>query len=355
MNHSIKIALIVTLFISLILSLHSCKKEKKPDPPIVTTTSVTEISSTTATVEGDVTSDGGAPIIYQGICCDTSDNVTIDNVKASESGGSGTFASTITRLTPMTMYYVRAYATNSAGIGYGNEISFITKFSPIIFNPNLPYGTVTDVEGNQYKTITIETQADNKYKSITGGTQVWMAENLRTTKYNDETAIQIVTDYSEWADLSTPAYCWPHNDELYKNLYGAMYNGYTISTGKLCPTGWHVPSDTEWHQLVLFLDPSANLDISSIAGGKLKEAGTTHWSDPNAGATNESGFTALPGGNRTSFNGGFSSIGLISGWWSSTENDAYNGVSVEVEFEYSRLLRNADSKKWGLFVRCMKD
>jgi uncharacterized protein (TIGR02145 family) len=342
MDHSIKIPVIIILFISLTPSFYFCKKEKKPDPPIITTTSVTEISDTTAKVEGDVTSDGGAPIIYRGICCDTSENATIDNIKASETGGTGTFAYTIASLTPITRYYARAYARNSAGIGYGNNIMFKTTFNPIIFNPGLLYGTVSDVEGNQYKTIAINTQ-------------VWMAENLRSTKYNDETAIQLVTDYSEWDALSTPAYCWPWNYIMNKNLYGAMYNGYTVSTCKLCPTGWHVPTDDEWHKLVLYLDPAADLEKSNIAGGKLKETGTTHWYVPNEGATNEVGFTALPGGARNSFNGGFSSLGGGIQLWSSSETDSNTGILFSTDFRSGMLLTYIDSKRWGLFIRCMKN
>jgi uncharacterized protein (TIGR02145 family) len=134
-----------------------------------------------------------------------------------------------------------------------------------------------------------------------------------------------------------------------------MYNGYTVSTGKLCPTGWHVPTDDEWHKLVLYLDPAADLEKSNIAGGKLKETGTTHWYVPNEGATNEVGFTALPGGNRNSFNGGFSSIGMGIGLWSSTGSDTNNEGEIYIRFDDIKLYLGVDSKKWGLFVRCMKN
>ena len=333
------------LFIFLLL-IPSCKKEIKPTPPIITTTAIIEISHITATVEGDVTNDGGAPIISRGICWNTSDAVTIANNKTKESGGLGTFTSTINeQLVVSTMYWVKAYATNSVGTGYGNAISFRTKFSPIIFNPNLTYGTVTDIEGHQYKTITI-----GKSKTMTAGTQVWMAENLKTTKYNDETDIPLVTNYSEWAGLSTHAYCWSlNNEELYKNLYGAIYNGYAATTGKLCPIGWHVPTDDEWTTLIEYLGGS------NVAGDKLKESGTTHWSDPNTGATNEIGFTALPGGNRDSWSGGFSSIGFISYWWSSSESGTNNVWGQRIEFEYNRIDRVDPDKKYGCFVRCIKD
>lgn len=127
---------------------------------------------------------------------------------------------------------------------------------------DISYGTMTDQEGNVYKTITI-------------GTQTWMAENLRTTTYNDGTVIPNVTDNDEWADLSTPAYCWYDNDSAtYAQTYGALYNWYTVATDSLCPTGWHVPTDAEW---TILTDTLGGL---TIAGGLLKETGTTHWTAP---------------------------------------------------------------------------
>ena len=140
-------------------------------------------------------------------------------------------------------------------------------------------GTVTDVDGNVYNTVTI-------------GTQCWLQENLKTTKYKDGTSIPLVTDNSAWGSLSTPGYCWYNNDDTYKNTYGALYNYYTVLTNNLCPSGWHVATEREWSTLVTYLGGA------SIAGGKLKESGTTHWVTPNTGANNETGFIALPGGRR---------------------------------------------------------
>jgi len=163
-----------------------------------------------------------------------------------------------------------------------------------------PSGTMTDRDGNVYTSVTI-------------GTQTWMVENLKTTKYKDGTDIPLVTDDTEWANLNTPGYCWYNNDAAtYKNSYGALYNWYAVSTGKLCPTGWHVPTDAEWTTLTTYLGGE------SVAGGKLKELGTTHWTTPNTGATNETGFAALPGG-YIYYDGTFDFIGNIGGWWSATE------------------------------------
>ena len=150
----------------------------------------------------------------------------------------------------------------------------------------------------------------NNYPIVTIGTQTWMTENLKTTKYNDGTDIPLVIVDTAWNSLSTPAYCWYNNDFINKVNYGALYNWYTVSTSKLCPKGWHVLSDAEWTVLTTYLGDNA--------GGKLKEAGFTHWSSPNTVATNESGFTALPGGFRWS-SGYFYFVGYNGLWWSSSE------------------------------------
>jgi len=236
-----------------------------PVLPTVTTGTTTPTSSTTASSGGNVTSDGGATVTARGVCWSTSQNPTISNSRTTNGSGTGTFTSSITGLSPNTTYYLRAYATNNEGTGYGNEVSFTTS-DEIIFNPSLTYGEVSDIDGNYYKTIQI-------------GSQIWMAENLKTTRYNDGSNIPLVTDNTAWSNLTTPGYCWYNNDAAtYKNVYGALYNWYAVNTGKLCPSGWHVPSEYEWTLLVNYLGGVY------AAGGKLKETGTTHWYSPNAGA-----------------------------------------------------------------------
>jgi uncharacterized protein (TIGR02145 family) len=177
-----------------------------------------------------------------------------------------------------------------------------------------------------------------------------MAENLKTTKYNDGTSIPLVTDGAAWAALSTPGYCWYNNDAAtYKATYGGLYNWYTVNTGKLCPTGWHVPTDAEWTTLTTYLGGE------SVAGGRLKETGTTHWASSNEGATNESGFTALPGGKR-SYDGLFNGNKINGVWWSSTE---YPSSYAWYRFMYSYLSDVTRdyyySKPYGFSVRCIKD
>jgi uncharacterized protein (TIGR02145 family) len=219
-------------------------------------------------------------------------------------------------------------------------LKFTTKTPGIHFNTSLTYGTITDIDGKSYKTIPI-------------GIQVWMAENLRTTKFNDGSAIQSVTDDAHWSNLLTPAYSWyDNNDTLYANIYGAYYNWFAVSTGNLCPAGWHIPSDSEWQQLVDYLGGS------DIAGSKIKETGTNDWVLPNTDATNESGFTALPAGQRGSIDGIFNGQGIYGGWWSTTELDV-SPLSAAwcrwVHGDTTVVARNEIFKKDGFSVRCIKD
>jgi uncharacterized protein (TIGR02145 family) len=194
---------------------------------------------------------------------------------------------------------------------------------------------VKDIEGNIYKTVTI-------------GAQVWMTSNIKTTKYNDGTAIPLVTDNTAWSNLKTPAYCWYNNDATTnKSTYGALYNWYSVSSTKLCPTGWHVPSYADWTTLITYLGGV------NVTGGKLKEAGTSHWLSPNTGATNETFFTYLPGGVRYSF-GDFTQIGDNGYLWSS--DDSTQGPSYTATNSWNSVLyRGNVNKKTGFSVRCLKD
>ncbi len=196
-------------------------------------------------------------------------------------------------------------------------------------------GTVTDIDGNVYNTVTI-------------GTQTWMAENLKTTKYNDGTNIPHVTDAAIWAGLSTPGYCWCENNIANKTTYGTLYNWYTVNTGKLAPTGWHVPTHEEFTALETYLGGE------EVAGGKLKEIGFTHWNDPNTGATNETGFTALPGG-FCDANGLFGRPGNYGDWWTSTEAPSNSALSISLTFDHGNVNVYSVYKRRGHSVRCVKD
>jgi len=198
---------------------------------------------------------------------------------------------------------------------------------------------VQDVEGNEYNTTKI-------------GDQRWMVENLRTTKYNDGTEIPLVTDGTEWDDLTTSGYCYYDNDsDEYSVPYGALYNYYVVAdTNSLnvCPEGWHVPSDTEWTTLTTYLGGT------DVAGGKMKETGTFYWNSPNTGATNETDFAGLPGGYRSA-NGSFFNIGNFGFWWSSTENDTSYAWSRYLYYFDVNVNRFDNDKGRGFSVRCLRD
>jgi uncharacterized protein (TIGR02145 family) len=198
-------------------------------------------------------------------------------------------------------------------------------------------GTVTDIDGNTYQTVKI-------------GNQVWMAENLKVTHCRNGEAIPNVTDGTAWAALSTGAYCNYDNDALCGgDIYGRLYNWYAVNDGRnIAPAGWHVPTDAEWQTLVDYLGGDA------VAGGKMKETGTKHWQSPNTGATNESGFSGLPGGYR-SYDGTYSHVGYLAVFWSSTENYSYDAWTRLLHYDYSEVARNLYYKYYGFSVRCVRD
>ncbi|MFN8209178.1 MAG: fibrobacter succinogenes major paralogous domain-containing protein [Bacteroidales bacterium] len=309
-----------------------------PSLPVVSTSPITAVSWETATSGGNITNNGGAEIIERGVYWSSSsstpgpgDNKTMDG------NGAGVYTSLLTGLLENTTYYVRAYAVNSAGISYGESRNFKTGTAPL-----------TDIDGNSYQTIAI-------------GSQIWMIQNLKTTKYNDGTPIPIEPNYSTWFSLKTPAYCWYNNDSAsYKKLYGALYNYYTVATNKLCPTNWHVPSDAEWKALEMFIGMSGvQADGTSWRGNdegnKLKEAGTSHWLSPNAG-TNSIGFTALPGGWRSSYTGiNFENIYSSSSFRTSTTYDDNNAWCREMGYSKGTIWRGYYGKNSGISVRCIKN
>jgi len=193
----------------------------------------------------------------------------------------------------------------------------------------------------------------NIYQTVTIGTQVWLKENLKTTKYNDGTEIPLITDNTEWKNAITAAYCWYDNDITNKDPFGALYNWYAVNTGKLCPKGSHVPSESELTELVAFLGGE------SVAGGKLKTTGTIEggdglWNQPNVDATNETGFSALPGGLRA---GSFFDINWGGVWWTSTEYPSNRAYYFYIN-NYDGTVGDSDdggSKDSGYSVRCLKN
>jgi len=360
--------------------------------PTVSTTAASAITAISATSGGNVTADGGGAVMARGVCWSTSANPTTANTKTTDTGTSGIFTSLITGLTAGTIYYLRAYATNSAGTAYGSQVNFTTIFSysvAVSSNP-APGGTTSGsgvfnsgtlvtvtavanagytftnwtesgtavsttagytfaISGNRtlvanYTTGVIDGDG-NVYKTVTIGTQVWITEDLKTTKYIDGSIIPLVTDNTIWLNLVTPGFCWHNNDATATR---ALYNWYAVNTGKLCPSGWHVPSDAEWTILTTYLGGE------TVAGGKLKETGTSHWRTPNVGATNSSGFTSVPGGNRF-INGNFDVYGNYNYWWSSTATSPSSAWYRNVFYNTSSVYRLIQDKYLGFSVRCLRN
>jgi uncharacterized protein (TIGR02145 family) len=199
---------------------------------------------------------------------------------------------------------------------------------------------IKDIDGNVYKTVKI-------------GQQIWMTENLKVTKFNDGTDIPLVADPDSWGALSSAGYSWYNNDfNTYGKVYGALYNWWAVGSGNLCPVGWHVPTKDEYTILTDYLGGA------SVAGGKLKEAGLKHWISPNYGATNESGFTALPGGLR-GVDGGYVVVGNYGCWWSASEDlEDWHLVSGYQLLMYDYIGDAPivkETKGHGCSVRCLKD
>ena len=195
---------------------------------------------------------------------------------------------------------------------------------------------VTDGDGNIYSTITI-------------GSQVWLDENLKATKYNDGTSIPNVTDNTTWSGTTSGAYCDYSNTPAVSAIYGRLYNWYVVASAKnICPTGWHVPLDTEWTTLITFLGGE------SVLGGKLKEILTTHWLTPNTSATNETGFTGLPGGYRSD-TGDFGLLENTGFFWSSTEGGDTFAWYRYIYYDGGNASRGEMDMNGGFSVRCLKN
>lgn len=408
-----------------LLIVISCKKD--PVLPVLTTSDATDITISSALISGNVTNNGGAEVTSRGVCWSTESGPTLDDDFKVSGIGSGEFECTIEGLNPNTEYHARAYAENKVGVGYGNEVVFITgiaapsvstgQVSGVTNNTAVCGGTVTynggtieiekgicwstspdpDIQdshiasssgsdgysctmtnllqGTRYyvrayvkngsatsygEQVVFNTKLSdiegNLYSTVNIGSQVWMTENLKTTRFNDNSVIPEVADDSTWVHLSTPAYCWLRNEIQYRNVYGALYNWFTVETGKLCPSGWHVATDNEYKVLEQTLGMAADqLDLlewrGTDQGAKMKS--TSGWADGENG-TNSSGFSALPGGYRWAKNGAFNGVGMITYWWSSELNDTY-GWYRRLDGPNTDVFRSGTSKTGGKYIRCIKN
>jgi uncharacterized protein (TIGR02145 family) len=276
---------------------------------------------------GSITAEGGLTSIITGNASDVDFNFVIKQ----NSPCKGTFQGS---------GKVTESCSKVEGTYSGNDCngSMKARFSSIgIPTPDIT-GTVTDIDSTTYKTVKI-------------GNQWWMAENLKVTHYRNGDPILLVADNAEWSNLTTGAYCNYDNNEEIAAIYGCLYNQYaTVDSRNLAPAGWHIPSDDEWKTLTDFLGGDA------ISGGKMKETGTLHWFSPNTGATDESGFTALPAGCREP-NGIFDYLSVSTNFWSSSESTKYPTFTVgrSLNLMNTEVYYSAVPKQFGSSVRCVKD
>jgi uncharacterized protein (TIGR02145 family) len=311
--------------------------------PSVTTLPAESITNTSVTFRGNITDVGNPPYTSKGICYSTQQNPTINDSKVVVQGnGTGEFEGTAISLLPNTTYYFRAYATNSAEPAYGNQMNFKTT--------SFTCGsTITDVSGNSYNTVQI-------------GTQCWMRENLRTIKYNDATNIPNLTNDNDWSNTYSGAYCYYNNSSSNASSYGALYNWYAVNTGKLCPSGWHVPTVNEFDALIDYLGGN------NAAGGEMKTTGYTYWYSPNP-ASNSSNFSARGGGSRydtESTEGDLGVFEMLKYWgifWTSSSGVYYN-YAINRSCIYSDAMISQigygdhnyeDKMSSGNSVRCIKN
>ena len=207
----------------------------------------------------------------------------------------------------------------------------------------------TQSENIDFEFIACTDEDNNHYTVVTIGNQTWMASNLKTTKYNDGTPIPEVTEANSWANTTTPAYCWYDNDPANASVYGALYKWQTVDGGDLCPTGWRVPTTTDWTVLVNYLG------ADTLAGGMLKETGTQHWDTLMPGTTNSTGFTALPGGMRSVSGGTFQNKGSHAYFWTSEDYSAHFAHMRYMTYNSNAFSAAGNNKGNGFSVRCVKE
>lgn len=323
------------VFICLLTAIAtSCEKESTPlKLPTINSSKIFSLSSNAVTIKStfDLTKEDS--VTNMGVCWGLQPNPTIYNNFTTSSYMNDSIVYTrIEGLTPNTKYYARVYVRNSEMETYGNEIEFTTN------------NTVVDVDGNLYNIVTI-------------GSQNWMVENLKTTKYNDGAEIPLVNSNTNWSGFNSSGYSWYDNSIENKNLYGALYNWPVVNSEKLCPVGWHIPTDIEWTTLADYLGGEYE------AGGFMKST-SSQWDTPNYKATNYAGFCGLPAGGSAATLGSFTGKGSFTVWWSSTIDysiDSNEGWIMTRTLWYvnANLKRDGFMTSGGvlsfLSVRCIKD
>jgi uncharacterized protein (TIGR02145 family) len=307
--------------------------------PILTKADLSGVTTSSVIIGGNISSDGGSQVIERGVCWSNSQNPTISDNKKTNGSGSGVFQVNVSGLTSNTSYYMRTYATNSLGISYGNELNFKTF-------------AVIDVDGNGYH-------------SVTFGDQIWLTENLKTSKYNNGDLIG--TTFPATLNISsedTPKYQWIYDlDSNLISTYGRYYTWYAATDDrKICPTGWHLPTPNEFSTMEVYLSANGfefeggsgyiSKSLASNSGWREYATPGTPGNDQNT--NNRSGFTAAPGGYRI-FDYTFGSETMMSAFWTSFPKDDQDAFFQEIGNNYFYLFLTYGNKKNGIPVRCVKD
>lgn len=323
--------------------------DRKLTIPSVKTANVSSVGEYDAVLGGAVQDNGGSEITSYGVCWAKTPGPDIEGEHISFSEGTGPYFTSIANLELSTIYYVRAFATNSTGLAYGNEVKFRTNDTPL-----------TDIDGNVYPTVVI-------------GEQVWMTKNLAVSRYADGREVPFVPQDEWWDSLRVDekGYCFYNNSSSNLAIYGALYSWSAAVNGQdslspemqfiqgVCPDGWHLPSDADWLELETSLGmpvQEANTEgWRGSIGGKLKSAGRDHWLTPNEGATNETRFTALPAGDRFP-DGLYFNLRYTTLFWTSTSYDEETAWARGLGYAVTTMYRgHEDTKNWGFSVRCVRD
>lgn len=315
----------------------SCKKDEVLDTLPTLTTEIKVSNYKFVTIQGYITPTAGKKVTERGVCWSKYPAPTVDSMKIVSGAGVGVFTTNIVGLDADSTYYVRAYAKNSAGTVYGNQVVLRAPVM-IRFNPKVSYDTLTDIDGNKYRIDTI-------------GTKIWMCENLRVTKYKDGSPILSKPAAADWMSATEGAYCVYNNNSIDVNKNGLLYNWFAANNPLLAPDGWRVATAADWAELSTFL--GGNI----LAGGKLKEAGVDNWMYTSSSfvGSNSSGFTAVPGGYRSSVNGTYYYVGQNGFWWTATEVDAVKATYRGLNYNNQTLDINSLNKVYGLSIRLVKD
>ena len=318
------------IFLASLLLIAGCNKQDDQVVPGVALNQISALTDNSVNCSGSLSNNSVSVASVQGVCWSTSENPTISDNKTSDILGKySKFNSSPAELQPVTTYYIRAYVTISNKTSYSEQQSFTTL------------STVKDIEGNEYHTVKI-------------GQQIWMKENLKTTKYQNGDDIGTTSPAN--LDISAenePEYQWtmPGSDD-YLQTYGKLYTWYTaVDPRNVCPSGWHVPDNANWNTLL------GSMNNPGSAGTELKETGSVHWDYANIDATNQSGFTALGAGYRHKY-GGFGGTASLTAFWSMDFNSPSQGFCFQITSSvlYANLVNgNSTEKTYGYSIRCLKD